>query len=347
MTIIILAIFILTFCRAKIVRDNEEYLSKKNTNIIKGLFVFFVFLSHFIQYKTPFSDNWFDTIGLKLISKMGQLMVVMFLFYSGYGIMESAKKKGEDYIKNIPKKRILPTWINFAIAVLIYMLVSVFVLNNANFSIKKMILSLIGWSGFGNSNWYIFTILILYFITYLSLKSFKSNKERICSMLIGTLLYTMIMKFYKQPYWYNTAFCYPLGMIFSMYKEKIEKWINDKDLVSIIYCIVFFVITYKLRSNIVWYEINTLIFALTIVLLTRKIQITNVVVEWMGRNLFPLYIFQRLPMMLLDRVEFMHNNSYVFLGVAAISTLLITFIYNGMMILVSNLIKRIKLNTRK
>lgn len=43
----------------------------------------------------------------------------VFLFYSGYGIMESIKNKGEKYISTVPKKRILNVLVNFDIAVLI------------------------------------------------------------------------------------------------------------------------------------------------------------------------------------------------------------------------------------
>ena len=44
---------------------NYEYLEKKNTTIINGLFVIIVFFS---------------------LGKIGQLMDTPFLFYSGYGI---------------------------------------------------------------------------------------------------------------------------------------------------------------------------------------------------------------------------------------------------------------------
>ena len=35
---------------------------------------------------------------------MGQLVVVMFLFYSGYGVMGSFKLKGEGYWSFFPKR---------------------------------------------------------------------------------------------------------------------------------------------------------------------------------------------------------------------------------------------------
>ena len=69
---------------ARITSKNDKYLDKNYTNIIKGFFLLFVFTSHLTQYKLPFSNEWYDTIGLKFNAKLGQLMVTMFLFYSGY-----------------------------------------------------------------------------------------------------------------------------------------------------------------------------------------------------------------------------------------------------------------------
>ena len=123
MTIIILIFFVILLVPARITRRNDKYLDKNYTNIVKGFFLLFVFVRHFIQYKTPFSSTWYDTIGLKINSQLGQLIVTMFLFYSGYGIMESIKRKGNEYVNSIPKKRILPTWLHFAFAVSIFAVV--------------------------------------------------------------------------------------------------------------------------------------------------------------------------------------------------------------------------------
>ena len=341
MTIIIFLFLLFTLVTARYTQNNEDYLSKRYTNIIKGFFLFFVFIRHFLQYNLPFDNNWYDSIGMKLNSKLGQLIVVMFLFYSGYGIMESFKKKGEKYVDGIPKKRIFNTWFHFAIAVFIYMIASQYFITH-DFSIKKIVLAFIGWDSFGNSNWYIFTIIILYFITYLSLKSFKDKKHILASMFLGTLLFTKILSFYKDGYWYNTAFFFFLGSVISMYKEDIEKWLTNKELISLFYAIFLFIIAYVLRKNIIWYHISTCAFAIIVLLVTRKIQIKNIALEWMGKNLFPLYIFQRLPMMLLNKIEYIHNSPYLFFVIAAIATIGIAIIYNCVMHISGKLYNKIK-----
>ena len=46
-------------------------------------------------------------------------------------------------------------------------------------------------------------------------------------------------------------------------------------------------------------NITTLAFAFIVLLITYKIKLGNPILCWMGKNLFPLYIYQRLPMMLM------------------------------------------------
>ncbi|MBR3153013.1 MAG: hypothetical protein IKF52_05395 [Clostridia bacterium] len=341
MTIIILILFLIILITAKPVKYNEEYLAKRYTNIVKGFFIVFVFIRHFLQYKLQFSNEWVDKIGIDFNKKLSQLIVTMFLFYSGYGIMESTKNKGKKYIDNIPKKRILATLINFDIAVIIYIIVyNIFIAKSL--SIKKMLLALIGWRSFGNSNWYILCILILYFIAYLSFTSFKDNKKRIISVFIGTLLYTSIMKFYKDSYYYNTAFCFVAGIAYSMYKNKIELWIKNRELITFVYLSVFYIIAYKLRANMIWYHIHSVLFALVIVVASRKINIKNKGLEWMGKNLFPIYIYQRIPMMLLNKSSYMRENPYIFFIVAFILTLMIAFIYNIIRLIIDKIKNKIE-----
>ena len=103
-------LLVILLASARLVRWNEDYIGIRTTSVINGLFIWLVFMSHFTQYLPEYANNIIGTV-------MGQLVVVMFLFYSGYGIMESIKLKGVIYILNIPKKRFLGTLYKFIIAV--------------------------------------------------------------------------------------------------------------------------------------------------------------------------------------------------------------------------------------
>ena len=73
-----------------------ECVSRPVTDIIKGVFIWLVFSSHF-------------TWGGKISALLGQLVVACFLFNSGYGVCEAIKHRANRYILSFPKNRILKT----------------------------------------------------------------------------------------------------------------------------------------------------------------------------------------------------------------------------------------------
>lgn len=105
----------------------DDYICKGQCNAIKAIFIIMVFIPHVYAYirgtqviGDPYDmSGLVDTAGLKLYFFFGQLIVAMFLFYSGYGTMVPIMSKGEVYIDSMPKKRILTTMLNFGVAVVI------------------------------------------------------------------------------------------------------------------------------------------------------------------------------------------------------------------------------------
>ena len=170
---------------------NEDYISKNQSNCIKGVFIIFVFARHIWPYIkdagvvfTGIDDRIFHFID----STLGQLIVAMFLFYSGYGVMESYRKKGIEYVNGIPKRRILTTLLNFDVAVCVFLLVD-FILN-ISYPISRVLLSFTGWLSVGNSNWYIFVILLCYLATYIGLKI--AEKFKCKENIMGGVIFACI-----------------------------------------------------------------------------------------------------------------------------------------------------------
>ena len=59
-------------------------MSREKTNAIKGIFVILIFLSHYSGYVVL--EGHYDIPYLLLQNHLHQMVVVMFWFYSGYGI---------------------------------------------------------------------------------------------------------------------------------------------------------------------------------------------------------------------------------------------------------------------
>lgn len=130
--------------------DLDSYISQAHTTQINGLFILIVFYAHVRTYipLVPAADGWM----YGLATGLGQLMVALFLFYSGFGVHESIRRK-PGYVDSIPAKRVAVTWINFAVAVCMYALLSVAL--DREITVVQTILAMVGWTSVGNSAWYI------------------------------------------------------------------------------------------------------------------------------------------------------------------------------------------------
>ena len=191
---------------------NREYLSVEQTQAVKGLFILLVFFSHIQGYVTVTDRK--DLLCGWLIGIVGQGMVTLFMFYSGYGIMESVCKKGDGYVSTMPVKRIFSTWFRFACAVTLFVAVALW--NGQELTLSRIGLAYIGWESLGNSNWYIFAVLVLYTITYLAFR-LTGTKHLLRSnivVLLGSVMYISLLSFrgIKGMWWYDTVLCYGFGM---------------------------------------------------------------------------------------------------------------------------------------
>ena len=283
----------------------EDYLSRDRTNAIKGIFILFVFLSHANGYLKR-NGYEYETIGDSIfqicLSLIGQLMVVMFLFYSGYGVMESIKQKGDNYVRKMPRHRILTTLLNFDVAVCIFLMVNILI--GRTVTLPRFLLSLIAWDSIGNSNWYIFDIIVCYFFTWLTAFLFPSliNKKRLgLGVMLSLVLVVIFLAVAKPTWWYDTLLAYAAGVFYSENKERIETLISKYYWRWMIIMTFFMIVLYVYPHNIHGFKmvILSIIFALWIVLLSMRVRLGNNGLQWCGANLFPLYIYQRIPMLVL------------------------------------------------
>ena len=163
---LLLAILVTTLLfRAKVVAWNQHYLDKSTTATINGFFICLVFMSHFTQY----SSYIYNTVAV-----LRQYIVASFLFYSGYGCCAQFYKKGAQYIKWFPLQRILPVLVNFAIAVFVFLMLGL--LLGSDFTFRQIGLSLVGWESLGNSNWYIFAIIMCYGVFWLAFSLARASE---------------------------------------------------------------------------------------------------------------------------------------------------------------------------
>lgn len=302
MVLYLIALLALILIGAKYhIKDScPDYISVKHTQCIKGIFILLVLATHFVRYNS-FPGVYHD-LYFKFRRYMNQLIVVPFLFFSGYGVTESIRKKGARYLQAFPYSRILSTYLQFFVATVFYFILRYWQGNN--YSYKQIILSFTGYHSLGNGSWYAFAILFLYLLTWLSFTVFfKRESIAICSITVGSLAYILLMRQHTGPYFYNTIISYAAGCWFSHWKPYYERCIlqsKKRYFAACVLCIILFLISRDHRKILAIYEICSVMFALLIVLLSSTIQLRNPFLQYCGNHVFSLYILHHIPMILLQ-----------------------------------------------
>lgn len=315
---------------------DHDALSIERTTMINVFFVGIVFFSHFNSYVT--TNNSFDNIYYSFF-KIGQLMVTTFLFYSGYGIYESIKSK-KNYIDNFLKTRIFKLYVSVFVAMILYLILNSII--GKSYDIKTIILSTIGFTSIGNSNWFIFATFCMYFSVFFSFKVFKNdNSSALFSCLILSFCYIfLVMRYLGYSWWVNTILCFNAGMFFSYFKDRILTFLSNKYhyILIIILLIIIFGLTIINNYNYYTYEIISLMFVLLVVLISLKVRIGNKMLLWLGKNTFNIYILQRLSFIFYDYIEIKNYNIYMYFIISTLTTFVIVYFFDKVLKQIYNIL---------
>lgn len=329
--LVLIGLLILIPSKLQLRGINNMYLSKESCNAVKGVFILLIFASHFANTYGRGYTNALDITYWKIRMALGQCVVAHFLFYSGYGVMFSAAKKGKNYIKEFPRKRILQTLLIYDCSQLIFLIFQLWCGNH--YDIKQFVLSFLAWSSFGNDNWYIFVIIGLYIISWLALKNGQVDKAGALKITVGALTFMLFLICAQQgaAYWYNTMLCYALGAWYFVCQDVIEK-VLQKDIFYFL-CVgaitALYLLTHKFwNQNLALYVLTILLFTLIVVFATMKFQIKNRFLIYCGEHLQGLFLLHRLPMRFFGRYSFFTDNLYIFFALSVITTFLLEFGFN-------------------
>lgn len=306
---------------------NSDYISRENTNAVNGIFAFLIVMGHFVTYYSEY--NAFDLPYVEVRKFLGQMVVSTFFIYSGYGIYESVKRKGIGYISGFPKNRILKLILHLDVAVIVFFIL--FLCLGYKVSPDKFLLSLIGWDYIGNNNWFVFATLIFYVITFVSFMIFRNKRILpLIAVTVLTIVYIFVIKEFKPTYWYNSAICFPVGMWYSFFKERLEKAIMKNNITyyfSLFLCIAVFIgIRYFWGGfgYLTSYLFSCVFFGLAIILITMKIRFGNKALNWLGKHAFSIYMLQRIPMIVLYQMEFLQKQPHISFVITILVTIIIS-----------------------
>ncbi len=313
---------------------NKDYLGRSETAAVKGIFVALIVLSHYSQYITL---GTYDDAYRIFQNHLNQMVVSMFWFYSGYGILESLRRKGKDYVRQFPVRRLLTVWLDFALAVCIYLVL--YISESKPVSPKLVILSLVGWKSVGNSNWFMFATFILYicfFLAFIWVRDITDPKQIAAGLFFLTILSMAFvfweMKMGQPKYCYNTVILFALGGWYSLFRRYVEKAVMRNELIyfGTALCMVgVYLVSFRHRweYGIEGYTVWAVAFTLLLVMFTMKCSVRSNLLEWLGAYTFGVYILQRIPMNLLDRYGFTQSHKYFCFVLSFAATLFLAVLF--------------------
>ena len=322
MTILLGILLIVCLWKLKIPGYHPDFLSSSGTLPIKGVFTFLVLYSHMRGYVT-LTDSWVNSIYCSVQDRLGQLIVAMFMFYSGFGIWESFTQK-PDYEHSFLKRRFLKTLMHFEIVVVAFIMVQSLI--PITYPLRNYLFCWIGWESVGNSNWFIFDILVLYLISFIAMSLHRRGGYGgiLISFILTLALWLFLRRAGKAAWWIDTLTAFPLGMFFSRIKPKLQELLSKKRMPYFLTAVFFVLwgVTFKTFGGVDIYGVTTCMFCCLIVMGSSWVRIGNPILDWAGKNLFSIYMLQRLPMLVLTALG-VNENPVMFIILSVVLTCLL------------------------
>lgn len=295
-SLFILFLFGIKFERPLSSFNTEGYLSLETGNFYRGFFAIVVVLHHLSQRTET-------GIVFRYFAMAGYLAVAFFFFVSGYGLQKSFIKKKDNYKKGFLLKRLPSVLIPYIIITFFYWLMHL--VGGKLYSLKAIIISIVGGYPIVDNSWYIINILIFYVVYWLLMLSCR--KKYFLMILGGTVWYFLYAFFcVKMGYgswWYNASQLLIVGMFWATYENKILEILKKYyAIIAPITWIAFFAIIAfhgKITAlahipSVVLKAFTAIFFVLSVIAFSLKAQIGNKILNFLGNISLEIYISQGL-----------------------------------------------------
>lgn len=156
----------------------------------------------------------------------GAVVVGMFFFITGYGLMVSYMKKGTAYIDNFLTRRFFKLLPPFIVAMIGYVAaMAIF----ADRSIVAQFAGLLYGSTPLPHSWYVWAVILFYLLFYVSAKLFKQVSKIIIALWILSTLYFITLKYIGWgSWWYISIYALNIGLTFAYYEHRIKAFLEKR-----------------------------------------------------------------------------------------------------------------------
>lgn len=222
---------------------NENCLSFEQTLSIRGFLSLLIVFHHLSQ---RFSILFF---GYPIFQNIGFLIVGIFFFYSGYGLIYSYLYK-KDYMKSFISKRFFSLYLALMLITFFTILLQIGMGESVSF--LTFIRQIFGVSLVHGTYWYIWILLLFYIVFYLLFSSFDKKKAMILYSIF-IFLFTFFLITYKvEGYWFLSLSGFLLGIWVGFFKEETLSFLKKHYIFALpnIFIIVLFSMMYILGIKI-------------------------------------------------------------------------------------------------
>ena len=323
----------------------KDYADLKNVLSVRGIFVWLIFFFNHNKNKNN-KQKYINEIILKFL---GQKLSSMFFFYSGYGIYESIKTKNK-YVKYLPKKA-LNFFIKMQIIHLLYLIRnSFFDIYEKNMTFKNLFLSIFLKSTLGNSNWFIYNIILYYlyaFISFIFIKNKKYNFLGAISLIIFCILhvfFTYYLYQYKKLYYVDNALPFILGILYSLIRKYSDKlvMINDFIYYGIVssFIIILYVFYIHAKDSLLINNFINGTFSITIILITMKVRLDNEFLKFLNIHSFSIYLLQNLILQVCKNKNLFNKHEFIRIFIEFLFTIFFSTTFDFIMVFIDKYFKR-------
>lgn len=325
MFIVVLLFFIVIVWGGSIkpVKDVDEILSYNTTLPIRGICAIEIVLGHL-------GIAMSNQLILFPFRKAGILVVGIFFFLSGYGLLYNLERR-DNYFKGFLQKRMNSIFIPVILVQIIYILLL------SNSKMLETFGDLTFKSFFKSINWFVWEIVGFYFLFYLL---YRGLKIYVATILLTFLCVIFVISCYalriSNP-WYGSTFCFPLGIIVATQRNKVSQWCNKKIKIKLLVLSIIllgcFAVFFKLpEHNIIGAvfarNVASLIFVVIIVVVIEKVHLGNVVSYYLGKISYQIYLIHPLVILAYrSKLIYLHNDVLYAFVVIVTSVFLANIIY--------------------
>lgn len=306
---LLLAFILLILLLCTFGKEKGAQFSKDKTDFLKVFGAIGIVLHHlYLVLNLPMLQQfWY----------WGPIMVGLFFFVSGYGLAYSAENK-RDYLKGLIKRRVLATILPPAI-------IAFFFFQVTRTAVYQQIptIDVEGFICRGDYNtilpnsWFVFVILLLYVVFYISYKGVFQNRLRLALISVFILLYIFLLKYIGfDGCWYKTILAFWMGMIFyysDWYKMSSRKFLQFVTSVSflIVGLVALKFLPLHIDTSYILFAVFPLLFAIIISRVNVQKIVSNGLFKFLSSISYEIYLTHGIVIFLLKEISFVNNGIVV------------------------------------